>query len=249
MAVKYTLAKLREVVSLNLGFGRVALELDNGHFDRSVESALNALARGYPMHGHAVVNVQAGGLKYLLPVSNCIGVLDVSFHTTGSRFEEAPYYVRYIDRMLELGDMVDTQKIFGDDPIWHWQMEVNQSTGDEEVWIYTSFTRSTFIDTYARLPNVMAVKFAWTIEASDDVNVGVNRIPRDFRQWVEDYATAKARMTMGDIRGKFRGVPGAEDASLLPNDGASHVERAEAAIEKLEADLQARRRQTPILVD
>jgi hypothetical protein len=116
-----------------------------------------------------------------------------------------------------------------------------------EWWVYTTITKSSFVDVFARLPNFMAVTFNWYIEPTDDPQVGVEAIPYDMRQWVEEYATAFARKILGDIRGKYGGVPGAADGSTLRNDGATQVERGEQACRDLEADLRSRRRQLPIL--
>jgi hypothetical protein len=246
---KYTVAELRRVIEMNLAKGQVDIELGNEHFARAVDAALKALARWFPMHGYQVLPVFPGGNKYKLTAQNVLGVLNVEFFIAGPRFEEAPYYTRWVDRSIELADMKDTQRVFGDTPEWHQMKEVNQTTGDEETWIYTSFTRSTFMDTFARLPSHICAMFAWCIEPTDDINVGVNRIAYDLRQWVEDYATAKARTILGDSRGKFGGVPGDTDGSVLPNDGDRQVQRGERDMARLMEDLNNRRRQAPILWD
>jgi hypothetical protein len=79
--------------------------------------------------------------------------------------------------------------------------------------------------------------------------VGVRRIPYDLRQWVEDYATAKARTILGDVRGKFGGEPGMSDESVLQNDGGMQVQRGERDMRRLEDDLLERKRQSPLLID
>lgn len=243
----YDLAELRQIIGHNLGFGRVDVELNDDHFKRAVDATYKLLARQLPQYGYQVIAVQPGGTKYKLTGKNVIGVMDVTPYNAGSRFEEAPYYVRWVDRSIELGDMRDTQLVFGDEFEWRALQEQDPLTYVDAWWVYTHFTASTFVDTFARLPSHICVQFAWTIEASDDRNVGVGRTPMDLRQWVEDYATARCRQIMGDVRNKFSGLPGATDESMLPTDGAFQTERAEQAIAKLEADLQGRRRQLPIM--
>lgn len=244
-----TMAELRRVVGLNLGYGRVDLELDDHHFARAVEASVKMLARHFPMHGYQVIPVFSGGTRTLLNLQNLLGVLACDFFIGGLRLEEAPYYTRWVDRMIELGDMKDTQRIFGDKPEWHWQREVNPTTYAEEDWLYTQFTRSSFMDTFARIPSNVCIQFAWHISPNDDKMVGVRRIPYDMRQWVEDYATSKARTILGDIRNKFGGEPGMSDESVLRNDGALMVQRGERDMQRLEADLLARKRQSPLLID
>jgi hypothetical protein len=249
MAVDYTLAELRQNVSLNLGDGRVDVELNNHHFQRGLDAALKALARHYPQHGYQVISVSFGSLKYKLTARNILGVLDCTPFNSGPRFEEAPYYTRWVDRMMELGDMQDTQRVFGDKPDWHAQWETDTQTNERAMWVYVHFTRSSFVDTFARTPTAACVQFAWYIEASDDLQVGVRQIPYDFRQWVEDFATAKCRTILGDIRGKFAGIPGAADGSMLPNDANGQIQRGERDMGRLMSDLEERRRQLPIMID
>ncbi len=245
----WSLADIRAAVTANLGGGRVDLELDEAHFTRSVDAAVKAMARHFPMHGYQVLPISPGGIRIQLTMQNLLGVLACDFFIGGLRLEEAPYYTRWVDRMIELGDMKDTQRVFGDQPEWHWQTEVNPSTLAEEHWLYVHTTRSSFMDTFARIPSHVCVQFAWYVSPSDDRMVGVRRIPFDMRQWVEDYATAKCRTILGDIRGKYRGVPGMSDESVLPNDGAELVQRGERDMQRLEEDLRMRKRQAPLLID
>ncbi len=244
----YKLSNIQEIIEQNLGKGRVQVELDKEHYLRGIDAALKMLSRWLPQYGYQTYNSQPGGYKYKVTARNVIDVLDVTFFNTGLRFEEAPYYTRWVDRMIELTDMQDTQRVFGDEPDWRTLREVNAATGEDELFVYACYTMSSFVDTFARIPNVMCLQFAWFIEPTDDKFVGVNRIPNDLRQWVEDYATARCRDIMGGIRAKFGGNPGADDGSLLPNDGEQQVMKAASDMERLEADLQRRQRQMPLLM-
>lgn len=245
----YTVEDLTANIRLNLGGdGGVALELGEGHYTRSIDAALKMLCRYRPMHGYQVMQVDKGGNKYVLQARNVTGVLDCAFFNSGSRLEYAPYYTRWVDRNIERGEMKENQRAFDDLPEWYAQTEPNLDSGEDEWLIYTTITQSSFVDTFARLPNCMAVQFAWYIEPTNDKMVGVNRIQPDMRQWVEDYATARCRMILGDIRNKFGGIPGAMDGSTLKNDGAQQVARAEQKCRELEDDLKSRMRQSPLIL-
>lgn len=245
----YKIADITEAIALNLGGGAQALETQRSHYERAIKAALRLLDRYRPMHGYVVLPVTYGGNKYKVVARNIIGVLDVTFFNSGGRLEFAPYYSRWVDRNIETGDRKDSQRAFDDKPEWHWMMEPDPVSGEDECWLYTTITQSSFVDTFARLPNTASVQFAWALDASDDPLVGVNRIPVDLRQWVEDYATARSRMILGDIRGKFGGIPGGADGSLLRNDGAAQVERAEQKCRELENDLSLRRRNSALILD
>lgn len=249
MALPYSLAKIQEIIGQNLGYGVIDVELNREHYARAIDAAFKILARWYPSHGYQVISAVPGGYKYQLTPKNILGVLDATFMNSGPRFEEAPYYVRWVDRSMELADMRDTQHVFGDQPDWHWQFEPDPITGLQMAWLYTTFGRSSFVDTFARIPDIVCVQFAWAFEASDDPAVGVNAVPFDMRQWVEDYATARCRMILGDIRGKFGGVPGQGDNSVMPTDAGSQIQRAVDDMKRLEEDLKDRRRQAPLLID
>ena len=249
MSLQYDLNELYTTVAENLGHGQVQIELNQAHYKRSVDATMKAMARYYPQYGYQVLPIQKGGLKYKVNSRNCLGIKAASFFSSGPRFEEAPYYTRWVDRTMELADMKDTQRVFGDTPEWSWKYEFDQPSQQQVVYFYCTVTASSFVDTFARIPDVAALWYAWGIEASDDPEVGIPAIPYDLRSWVEDYATARARMILGDVRGKFGGVPGASDGSVLPNDGGRQVERAEAKIAELEADLRGRYRQIPLMFD
>lgn len=246
----YLLDDITGIIKDNLGLGRVDVELDPAHFQRGIDAALKALCRWFPQYGSIVVPIASGGQKVALSnVPNILGVLNVTFFTSGLRMEEAPYYTRWVDRLMELGDMKDTQRVFGDTPEWQTRMEPSPLGGNDVCWLYYTFTRSSFIDTYARIPDIACVWFAWAIEASNDPLVGVQRIPVDLRQWVEDYATARCQLIMGGIRGKFGGVPGADDGSMMPTDGAALRAEARETMRELEENLQKRVRQAPLMMD
>jgi hypothetical protein len=242
----YSKAAIREIVGSNLGMDRVDVELDTRHFDRGLDAALKLLERNLPQHGYQVIAIQPGGQKYPITVKNVIGVLGAEFFNGGLRLEEAPYYTRWFDRSLELADMHDTQRVFNDEPEWTTQTEVDPTTNEERLMFYVVTTRSSFVDVFWRLPTFVCVKVTWGIESSDDLQVGVSRIPRDLRQWVEDYTTARCRIVMGDVRGKFAGVPGSDSGSVLPTDGTAQVQRGERDAARLEKDLVQRVRQLPI---
>lgn len=245
----YTVGKIQEIIQENLGYGVIDVELFREHYRRAIDSAFKLLARWFPNHGYQVISAVPGGYKYALTARNVIGVLDATFMNSGPRFEEAPYYVRWVDRSMELADMRDTQLVFGDQPEWHWQFEVDPVSSQQVCWLYTTFGRSSFVDTFARIPDIVCVQFAWHFEASDDPQVGVNAVPMDMRQFIEDYATARCRMILGDIRGKFGGVPGQADGMIMPTDAASQIQRAVEDMRRLEDDLKDRRRQSPLLID
>lgn len=249
MPPPYTLDAITEIIKRNLGGGRVHVELMNEHYVRGIDAALKMLSRYRPEWGYQVIPVVYGGNKTLFTAKNLIGVIDVRFFHSNARFEEAPYYTRWTDRSMELADMKDTQRVFGDQPEWDVLREVNPVTEVEETYIYTHFTRSAFVDTFMHIPARACVQFTWHFDASNDPHVGVSRISYDMRQWVEDYATAHCRQILGQIRSKFSGVPGATDASLLPNDGRNQIEMAREDLERLEADMVKRQRQLPLIFD
>lgn len=248
-SITYSVDNVIQLIAQNLGVGRVSVELTREHLLRAMDAALKLLCRYRPEYGFQVVPLIVGGNRYPISARNMTGVVGCSFFHSGRRFEEAPYYTRWVDRMMELTDMKDTQRVFGDQPDWHVQDEYDPVTQTNSFYLYAQFTRSTFIDTFARLPSVACLQFTWAIEPSDDPEVGLRRLNLDMRQWFEAYATAHARMILGDIRGKFQGIPGASDGSVMPNDGAAQVQRALGDIARLEQDIQRRARQLPLMID
>lgn len=248
MAVAFTLAHLKETVLTDLGFGGVDLEILDAHVKRAIDAAYKMVARSFPQRGNIVIPITKLTQKYVLTPPRLLGVLGVEFFNNGGRLEEAPYYTRWVDRMIELGDMEDTQRWFGDSPEWTFQSEID-GVGAQVNYLYCYFTSSSFVDTFARIPNYAAVEFSWAIEASEDIAVGTTRTPLDLQQWVEDYAVARARCMLGDIRGKFGGIPGPNGDNILPIDAERQVANGREDQRRLETDLMDRRRQLPMIID
>lgn len=245
-----TLAALKEVIQSSLGAGARSVELTDGHLNRGITQALRLLGRHLPEKGFTVLPVTTTVQKYLLDKANIVGVQEVVFFNNAQRLIMYPYPDSSVDQYLLMGQLKEQQKTWGDMPEWEWLFDTDATDGDKEkCYILTHFTLDSFRDRLGRIPTHMAVTYNWHLSASDDKKVGLPRLKHDNVDWVERYATEVCRQILGDVRGKFGGIPGPNDGELLVNDGRDLVTRATQEIRLLEEDLRGRMRQLPPVFD
>lgn len=244
-----TKQQLIDTITSRLGGSQRRLELKPTDFDSCIAAALKVLARYFPQHGFVVIPVSVYQQKYVVPAANCLGVLDVTFFNNGGRFTYYPYPDASVDHALIMGQMKEQEKTYGDLPEWDAMSETDPDDSDKEkVYVYVHFDSDSFLDRAGRIPTHISVKYAWHIEPSDDKKVGLPRIRYDWQEWVENYAIAEAKRTLGKARDKFKGIPG-PDGNPLPVDGADLIREGDQERAELVADIKLRQRQMPLIID
>ncbi len=245
-----TIAELQGVIKSNLGIGGRAVELTTPDLDRGIKAALNRLAKELPETGYTTIPVTATIQKYLIDKPGIIGVTEVVFFNNGGRLILYPYPDAAVDHYLIMGEIRDQQKTYGDLPEWEWVKDTDPNDTDiEKTYVLIMFNNDSFLDRVGRIPTHIAVTYKWALVYSDDKKTGLPRLRADLQDWVERYSTAFCRRILGDIRGKFMGIPGPNDGEMLPIDAAGLIERATTEIKELEEELRGRRRQLPLMID
>jgi hypothetical protein len=252
----FTVKALTETIQRTLGRSGRRVELQPEDYLQAIKLTLDRWSMEYPQHGYTVMptaltNSDGSGVgKYIVDAQNVDGVLDVTFFNNGGKYAYYPYPDQATDQYLVQGQLKEQELIFSDLPEWDAFMEPDPNDANKtKCWIYVHFTSDSFVDRAGRIPNYIAIKYAWHIEATDDPVVGLPRVRNDWKSWIERYATAQARLVMGEIRGKFNGIPGAAAGEVLGIDGDKQIARADAEVLKLEAELVGRARQLPMLID
>ncbi len=241
---------LRTVIKTNLGAGGRVVELAQGDLDRGIAAALKKLGRYLPETGFCTIAVTPTVQKYVVAKPNIVGITDVTFFNPGSRVVLYPYPDAAVDNYLILGQMKDQEKLYNDLPEWEWLFDVDANDSyAEKCYVLVHFTSDSFLDRVGRIPTQIAIQYKWYIAPTDDLQTGLPRLKHDLHDWVEEYATEFCRVLLGDIRGKFAGIPGPTPGETLPIDAAGLIERGNARMAELMEEMRLRQRQLPLAFD
>jgi hypothetical protein len=227
-------SKAAKNIELMLGGGLVDVELDKEHYDLAIDKAVGKYRQRSSRaveESFMLLNLTAGNSSYTLPDE----VIDVKVvyrasaggvGTTSTGFEpfEAAYLNMYMLNAargqglasfeLYMGQRELMGRMFGAHVTFTWsqtskQINLHRSIKGEE---------SVLLHTYNYRPDEALLA---------DTGSG---------PWIRDYATAQAKMMLGQARSKFAQLAGPQGGVTL--NGNDLIQQAQAEIEKLEEDLK-----------
>ena len=247
-----TLARVYSEIRTRLGGGlslsAVDVELDDADILVCLSRALRTLNRHRPRRNRAVLTGASSQVRrYEITahpafhaITRVFFLANVSGGTNGAPDAFDPLlngilaynygqdgtasYARYI------ASFQDAQIVFGADPSWHAERE---ASGAYCLYLYLP-TQPTYYVGY---------EFLWHV-TPDDGATGVSKINPTDVDWVLDYTEACAKFILGRRRGKFGGIPDANDGTS-EIDGATLLSEAadgQLGIVSLTEKIQARRR-------
>jgi len=227
-------SKAAKYIELSLGGGLVDVELDKEHYDMAIDKAI---AKYRQRSSRAVeesfmlLNLSPGNSAYTLPDE----VIDVKvvyrssaggIGTTSTSFEpfEAAYLNMYMLNAargqglatfeLYMGQRELLGRMFGAHVTFTWSTTSKQINlhrnikGDEQVLLHT-----------------------YNYRPDESLLQDTSSAP-----WLKDYATAAAKMILGQARSKFAQLAGPQGGVTL--NGNDLITQAQAEMEKLEEDLK-----------
>jgi hypothetical protein len=227
-------SKAAKYIELSLGGGLVDVELDKEHYDMAIDKAI---AKYRQRSSRAVeesfmlLNLSPGNSAYTLPDE----VIDVKvvyrssaggIGTTSTSFEpfEAAYLNMYMLNAargqglatfeLYMGQRELLGRMFGAHVTFTWSTTSKQINlhrnikGDEQVLLHT-----------------------YNYRPDESLLQDTSSAP-----WIKDYATAAAKMILGQARSKFAQLAGPQGGVTL--NGNDLITQAQAEMEKLEEDLK-----------
>lgn len=227
-------SKAAKNIELMLGGGLVDVELDKEHYDLAIDKAIGKYRQRSSRaveESFMLLNLVTGSSSYTLPDE----VIDVrvvyrsnagGIGTTGTDFEpfEAAYLNMYMLNAgggaglatfeLYMGQRELMGRMFGAHVTFTWSSTSKQINlhrnikGDEAVLLHT----------YNYRPDESLLQ---------DTSSG---------PWIRDYATAQAKMMLGQARSKFASLAGPQGGVTL--NGNDLIAQAQAELEKLEEDLK-----------
>lgn len=227
-------SKAAKSIELMLGGGLVDVELDKEHYDLAIDKAIGKYRQRSSRaveESFMLLNLTAGESAYTLPEE----VIEVKViyrasaggvGTTSTGFEpfEAAYLNMYMLNAargsglasfeLYMGQRELLGRMFGANVTFTWSstsktLSLHRNIKGEE---------SVLLHTYNYRPDEVLLA---------DTSAG---------PWIRDYATAQAKLMLGQARSKFAQLAGPQGGVQL--NGSDLIQQGQAEIEKLEEDLK-----------
>jgi len=245
-------AQLRETVREELGEGGVQVELEDAHIDRAIAGACNTYNRYLPPYRHGSVEVTGSTKKYEIDHPGIVEILDVQFLRKDRLRDldlENPFVLGQMVESFEtsasvyhqgLGYMEDARAVYSSEPTWtsQWEQVAPDSDGipGQVLYLYVDIPTS----------NLWECSYMYAIHVTPDdaTDTGLHLIPVGHIQWFEEYTTARAKIILGRIRDKFKGIP-LPDGGSGELDGMDLISEGKEEVRELIEDIRSMARQMP----
>lgn len=246
------------------GQGGVAVELNDAHFQNCIGRALKMMNRYLPGWARAGMNYAPNVYKYEIPYTNYrnfIEVTDVNFirpDVGGTPIQlENPFLLAsrmlapngmgltgYGDFAGTLAHLKEAEKVFSVEPSWETHWEIKNEPPALPVKIYAMYLK--VVDQLLFSPYRISYVYSFGYDVSDDLVTGIPSIPLTRQDWVTNCALAYAKITLGRVRDKFKGIPSSDGMGQFQTDGADLINEGRQDLQGLEQDLKRMHRQQPI---
>jgi len=245
-----TLKDLRQTIRELLGFGTVEVELLDAHLDRAIELSLKTYNRYLPGHNWRSVMAAPGfkGRVWLnhpgiVDVYNCqfLNTLQLSAQDLvenpfvldalllgGDAFVQAGEYQNYLQGIR------DSRTVFSAKPEWWSQWEVD--AGVRKCFLYLRMPYYT--------PYNTAYEYLFQRELSDNLEVGLPSVMIAHESWVVNFAAAQAKIILGHVRDKFKGIPSPDGGDMM-TDGSDMIAEGKGEVADLTSEILAMQPQLP----
>jgi len=216
-ALLTSLATARGEVEVRLGSSALDVELASTDVDQAIKEAVRTYNGYRPGVMRKKLNFASGKRRYEINEPGIMGISDVQFILTRPhRTVEGrdPFYLdysrygggaqtamwgewEYLAHHYEQSRVVSSS-----DSEWFWQWEYvdDGQGGKHDVPVL-------YIDAPLN-PDLVGYEFTYGYDTDTSTDAGMNRIKEQDAQDVLDFAVARAKQTLGRIRGKFTGITG-----------------------------------------
>ena len=256
-----SIATLKTFLTVELGgIGGVNIELQDIHLVRAIRDACDLATRFKPRMNAIYQPYSFGQYRYVFDQTQMPGFIEIAHvdfvkpELTGSGILlENPFRLdtvigmgmgtvtlAYGDFALSLARIKEARRVFSIEPQWTGQWEVD-NTQNPPARVYALYLRMP--DPALALAYDVTVFYHARWDASDDPLMGIPAIPNQYQSWFKGYALAKAKIMLGRIRNKFKGLPGAEEGSSYDLDGDDLIKEGREEVADIEAMLMETRAQ------
>jgi hypothetical protein len=231
-------AKIKNYIRLRLGDNIVDVELDPEHLDMSIDQALiryRQRAQNSTEESYAFLKLEAERQEYTLP-SEIMSVRQIfrrgvgsNTGTTATSFE--PFATGYLNTYMLMSGRVGGLLSY----------ELFSGYQELAMRMFGGYINFTFNPSTKRLVIVRKLPtgvddeevLLWTFNHKPEVQLLTDH---QTYPWIQDYAYAMAKYTLGEAREKFASVAGPQGGSSL--NGSALKSEAQAEMDRLMEDLK-----------
>ena len=229
-------SKIKTYIKLRLGDNIVDVELDPEHLDMSIDQALlryRQRAQNSLEESYAFLELAEEDQEYTLP-NEIMGVRQIFRRGIGSsqtttQFE--PFAAGYMNTYMLMNSRVGGMLSY----------ELYAGYQEQAMRMYGGFMNFTYNPATKRLVLVRKIPagsgtetvLLWTQNYKPEVDLLTNHMTYP---WLQDYAYAVAKFTLGEAREKFATIAGPQGGTTL--NGAALKAEAKAAMDELELELK-----------
>jgi len=223
-----TEADVKSYVETSLGAPVVRVELDTTHYELSMERTLRDFSRFRPKE--VVVGLHAAqGVSLVTYPPTARGLLWVEFLTDEQTLDGIDIESAMLSNPWAfISTGTPSVDVFSYELQRHWLEVLGRSFGNEPDYYNDADSKRV----YFHCPMAMKVTLTWAAPWAD-----VSEIPGAYDQLFLDLTLAKARQILGQIRGKYSGVPGASGTIQL--DGEYQLRKGETDERELVSELRS----------
>ena len=196
-------------VRKKLGDPTICVELDELQIMQAIDDTRELFQKYQPKVTYASRQYSRGHHLIEKPSEDTIGVLDVEFSRSDySSYEEIEGALLYDPFYFLSAGGISGIDVTTYDMVRHWTEIISREFGSEEGYILLEDGRL-----FIQCPGTMNVTILWS-EPYD----GLCDVHRPYYLLFQQIVLAKSRQILGNIRGKFGGVPGAGGGVQLDGD-------------------------------
>lgn len=228
-------ADTRSWIKRQLGDPTVVVELTDDQLDDAIAEALGVVSTTIPRIRRTQIQGAVGVMKYSIPGGSYgRGLVDVEVeptYLTGNHIDifnpqDVALALRqassgYVDFAMALGDVEAAKAVLSSD--FDWEFEAGADPAVDAGTLFVS-------------PEPASAQ-VYTLVYTENWTTGT--IPQSYHGWVQRYALARSKVTLGMIRRKFGSVQGAQ--TTLETDGAQLVSEGSEEMRSLVESLSSRK--------
>ena len=221
-------------IRLLLGDGMIDIELDPEHYDVAIDVAISKVrqrSENAVEEDFYAMELQEDVAEYTLP-EEIIEVKQIwhrSFgHGISGGVDMDPFELAYANSYFFMNNHIGGIATF--DFFAQYREALNRVAATDINYIWNPVTKK------LKLLRRMRANETVLVHVHLERNEEQLMVDPYLKSWIRDYALAYCKRMLGEARGKFSALPGAQGGVTL--NGAEMKAEADAMIEKLEFDLQ-----------
>lgn len=236
-----TLEYVIDEVRTNLGSSGIEVEVEESDIQKGLIQALRAFNRNTPRRTKTKIAVTQAQKKYAITHPGLLGITHVEFvdpivADKGTLDPFDPYSVIHDTGLLTGGETVGQY-----DQALQYQEQFRNVTSAENEWFVQWEDEQYYLYIDIRRHMYCSYTYTWKVTPDDSPATGLRHVGEGEIGWICDYTTARAKLILYRIRGKFQGITG-PDGGEQPIDWSELRDEGREDTKDLTEEIEKRRR-------